>query len=88
MLERLDFGERGGLIDRGCGCDLEGGGGVDSGEIQLEVEIVEFDTGEVGEVNAGKVNVGEVEVVEVKGGKVFEVEIIRGSGGGGWVEVC
>lgn len=52
MLERLDFGERGGLIDRGCWCDLEGGSGVDPGEIQLEVEFIEFDTGEVGEVDS------------------------------------
>ncbi len=40
------------------------------GEGEVDVEVCE-------------VNVGEVNVFEIKGGKVFEVEIIRGRGGGG-----
>lgn len=55
MLERLDFGERGGLVDGGCWCDLEGGGCVDcvdGGEIQLEIEFIELNVGEVGEVDS------------------------------------
>jgi hypothetical protein len=52
MLERLDFGEGSGLIDRCFDCGLECGCvDVNFGEIELEEGHIAVNAGEVGEVD-------------------------------------
>ncbi len=68
MFERIWFVEGFGRFVGVVG--VVGVAGFKVGEGEVDVEVCE-------------VNVGEVNVFEIKGGKVFEVEIIRGSGGGG-----